>query len=62
MEKCSIGIHTRYWGHSFVEAYEALRRGGPFEDTAGRTHWLMAANQQRTSATIRVFHTQDHET
>jgi len=61
VESCPIGIHTGYWGHSFMEAHEALRRGDPLEDSTGRTHGQMAANHERTSAAIRVFHTQDHE-
>ena len=59
MEECPIGVHTRYWGHSFMERYEALRRGDPFEDSAGRTYRLMTANQQGTFAAIRVRNAQD---
>ena len=61
MEKCPIRVYTGYWGHSFMEAHEALRRGDPLEDSTGRTHRLIAANHQRTSAAIRVLNKQDRE-
>jgi len=44
-----------------MEAYEPLRRRDPFEDSAGRTHRLMAANHKGTSALILVINAQDGE-
>ena len=61
MEKCPIGVYTGDWRHSFIEIYEALRRGDPFEDSAGRTHGLVAANHEGPFAAIRVFNTQDRK-
>ena len=61
MEKCPIGIHATYWRNSLMEAYEPLRRRDPFEDSAGRTHRLMAANHKGTSALILVINAQDGE-
>ena len=29
MEQCPIGVHTGHWGYSFMEGYEAFRRGDP---------------------------------
>src|SRR3989442_867616 len=61
VEERPIGIHAGHWGHSLVEAHEALRRRDPFEDSAGRTHRLMAANHEGTSAAILVINAQDGE-
>ena len=61
MEKRPIGVHTGYGGHSFMKRYEALGRGDAFENSAGRTHGLMAANKKRTSAAIRVLNEKDCE-
>jgi len=44
-----------------MEAYEPLRRRDPFEDSAVRTHRLMAANHKGTSALILVINAQDGE-
>ena len=44
-----------------MEAYEALRRRDPFEDSAGRTYRLMAANHKRTSTLILVINAKDGE-
>ncbi len=44
-----------------MKRYEALGRGDAFEDSARRTHGLMAANNKRTSAAIRVLNEKDRE-
>jgi hypothetical protein len=59
VEKCPISVYTRYGRDTLMEAYEALRRDDTFEDSAGRTYWLMAANHQGAFAAIGVTNTQN---
>jgi hypothetical protein len=59
VEKCPIGVYTRYRRDTLMEAYEALRCDDTFEDSAGRTYWLVAANHQGTFAAIGVTYTQN---
>jgi len=44
-----------------MKRYEALGRGDAFENSAGRTNGLMAANRKDTGAAIRVLDEKDRE-